>query len=289
MDELRELAGPGGATLAYRVLGHEPEEAASVLACHPGGPGMSGRYFEGLGSRLPEGASIVLLDPRASGGSDPPADGRYELEGYAQDLEALRVHLGQERLDLLGHSHGGFVALTYALAQPDRVRRLVLACTAPRFSDELSDEAALAFARHEAAPWYPEAIEAQRARSDREYSSSEEITALYVSEMRLWFGDDAAARDFAVLFAKERPAIEALHYFNDRVAPDMDLRPGLPRISAPTLILNGTADFFGPRVSARELAEIPGSEVVMVDGAGHFPWADAGAGEFLDALIAFLR
>ena len=119
-----------------RVCGARSDSAPRTLVCHPGGPGMSGAYFGdmcGLGS---EDLRVVLLDPRGTGTSDPPADGRYELEDYAADLEELREELGLERFDYLGHSHGGFVGMTYALEQSDRLDRLVLACTTARFSDE---------------------------------------------------------------------------------------------------------------------------------------------------------
>jgi pimeloyl-ACP methyl ester carboxylesterase len=43
----------------------------------------------------------------------------------------------------------------------------------------------------------------------------------------------------------------------------------------PTLIVNGERDYFGPRVSARELAAIPDSRVVLIPGAGHFVFAEA--------------
>ena len=66
----------------------------------------------GLGS---ERLRIVLLDPRGTGASARPASGSYELSEFARDLDALRAELALERLDLLGHSHGGFVAMTYAL------------------------------------------------------------------------------------------------------------------------------------------------------------------------------
>jgi pimeloyl-ACP methyl ester carboxylesterase len=59
-----------------------------------------------LGDRF----ELVVLDPRGTGGSSVPADGGYRQEDYITDLEELRLHLGLQEFDLLGHSHGGFVA-----------------------------------------------------------------------------------------------------------------------------------------------------------------------------------
>ena len=122
-----QLTTRDGRTLAYHRIGSGP-----TLVCHPGGPGFSSLYLgdlAGLGDEL----ELVLLDPRGTGGSDPARDpGGYAIADYASDLEELREHLGLEQLLLLGHSHGGVVAIEYAATHPDRVERLILASTLPR-------------------------------------------------------------------------------------------------------------------------------------------------------------
>src|SRR5207247_217860 len=110
-----------------------------------------------------------LLDPRGTGGSDPPVDGRYELASYSNDVDELRKHLGLEQIDLLGHSHGGFVGLVHSLRHPQGLRKLVLLCTAPRFSDELRAEGAAAIEAHRGQPWFEDALDAQRARAAGEF------------------------------------------------------------------------------------------------------------------------
>src|SRR3954447_17764008 len=120
-----------GRTLAYRREGDGP-----LLVCHPGGPGFSSRYFGDLAG-LGESFTLILLDPRGTGGSDCPADPRaYDTADYVADLDELRTQLGLERMLLLGHSHGGVVAAAYASTHPKRVARLVLASTLARFSEE---------------------------------------------------------------------------------------------------------------------------------------------------------
>ena len=115
-----------------RMLTYRREGTGPVLVCHPGGPGFSSRYFgdlAGLGGSF----TLVLLNPRGTEGSDRPADPHaYATEDYVGDLEELRVHLGLDRMLLLGHSHGGLVAHAYAAAHPDHVEKLVLARNRPR-------------------------------------------------------------------------------------------------------------------------------------------------------------
>ncbi|TMD11254.1 MAG: alpha/beta hydrolase [Chloroflexi bacterium] len=99
------------------------------MVCHPGGPGFSATYFGDLAA-LWEQHTLIMLNPRGTGGSDRPNDSRaYQIDDYVSDVEQLRQHLGLERMLLLGHSHGGVVAMAYAATFPDRVRRLVLAST----------------------------------------------------------------------------------------------------------------------------------------------------------------
>ncbi len=268
------FTGARGTTLAYAVLGDEGAER--TLVCHPGGPGMSAGYFGDLAGLAGAQQRLVLLDPRGAGASSRPADGRYELADYVEDLEALREHLGLEQIDLLGHSHGGFVSLLYAVTHPDRPRRLVLVCTAPRFSPEAREEAQAAYERHRGRAWFDDAIEASGQRQAGAYTSADELAGLYERECRLWFGeDDERTRAYAEQrLAPERPNMDALRYFNERIAPGYDMRPRLAQIRAPTLVINGDADFLGPQVSARELAAIPDVRIVMFPGAGHWVFAE---------------
>ena len=151
-----------GRALAYRRIG-----AGRELVCHPGGPGFSARYFGDLAG-LGRDRTLVLLDPRGTGRSDPPADSRaYENADYVSDVEELRAHLGLERIDLLGHSHGGIVAQAYAAAYPDRVGALVLADTAARFGPEQLAAMEEGMAAKADEPWYEDARAALEARAGR--------------------------------------------------------------------------------------------------------------------------
>jgi pimeloyl-ACP methyl ester carboxylesterase len=156
-----------GRTLAYARTGTGP-----LLVCHAGGPGFSGRTLGDLGG-LGDRFELVVLDPRGTGGSTVPADGGYRQENYIADLEELRLHLGLEKIDLLGHSHGGFVAMAYAGAHPQRVRRLVLVATAPRFATEY-DERILALCEASDDPSITVALEARTKRLARGHEEDDE-------------------------------------------------------------------------------------------------------------------
>ena len=105
--------------------------------CHPGGPGFDGLCFEGLAG-LTASRTVVSVNPAGTRGSDPWTEDAYSLERRADDVDDLRATLGEERIDYLGHSAGGFVGMHYAALYPRRVRRLVLVGTFPRFTDEVA-------------------------------------------------------------------------------------------------------------------------------------------------------
>src|SRR3954469_12927229 len=147
-----------GRRLAYRRAGSGP-----TLVCHGGGPGFSGLYLQDVAG-LDEHLELILLDPRGTGGSDRPADARaYSIEDYANDVEELREHLGLERIHLLGHSHGGVVAMDYAARFPDRVEKLVLASTLARFAQEQAGAMEAGMAAKAGEPWVEDASAALAA------------------------------------------------------------------------------------------------------------------------------
>ena len=273
-----------GRRLAYRRTGEGP-----VLVCHGGGPGFSSLYLgdlAGLGDEL----ELVLLDSRGPGGSAKPSDPRaYAIEDYVSDLEELREHLGLERMQLFGHSHGGVVAIAYAADYPQRVERLILASTLARFSPEQAAAMAASVEAHADEPWYEDARAALEAEEAGDFETDEELAELSLREFPFYFaryGDDERA--YVERLRGDTPNADALRLFNQEQVPSFDLRPELARIAAPTLVITGEEDFITGPLSAAELSEgIAGAETVLVPGCGHFIFVETREA-FRDSVLAFL-
>jgi 3-oxoadipate enol-lactonase len=77
---------------------------------------------------LEQNFQVLMYDQRGLGRTSKP-DQRYTMADYADDFVALLEVVGWERADVVGVSFGGMVAQHVALTYPDRVNRLVLACT----------------------------------------------------------------------------------------------------------------------------------------------------------------
>ena len=278
-----QLTTADGRTLAYRRVGSGP-----ALVCHPGGPGLPGAELADL-SGLDDSLELLILEPRGTGRSTPPADAAaYDFEHYVADLEELRVHLGQERIDLLGFSHGGMVAMAYAAAHRDRVGRLLLVATLANRDEGTDAEMERGLAEREGEPWYPEARAALDEEEAAEFADDEALAENLARQWPLYFGHYGEREEaFVQTLAGLVPNADALRRFNSDVWPSFDLRPQLARIEAPTLVVAGDRDFVAPPAAARVIGEaVADAELVVVPGAGHFVFVEAPEA-FREAVLSF--
>ncbi len=269
-----------GLTLSFERRGSGP-----LLVCHPGGPGGSAAEFRDFAG-LDDTFELVLLSPRGSSGSDAAED--YALSSYVSDLEELREHLGVERLDLLGFSHGGIVAMAYAAAFGSRIRRLVLACTLAVWSEEAEAAMHRAIEARKDEPWFEEAAKAIEEEQAGEFSTAEELVANLQQQIPLYFhrweGNERAGRELAADFAKMEP----LHYFNTGEFPSFDLRGELRAIGAPTLVVVGDDDMIaGPHCADAIVRELQDVRLVTIHDSGHFAYVEQ-PDAFRAALTHFL-
>jgi pimeloyl-ACP methyl ester carboxylesterase len=260
-----------GRTLGYHRMGSGP-----VLVCHPGGPGFSSLYFGDLAG-IWERFTLLLLNPRGTGTSGRPHDPRaYQIEDYVSDVEELRVHLGLERLLLLGHSHGGVVAQAYAARYPARVEKLVLASTLARFGAPQQEAMRDGMDKRSGQPWYADAVAALDEEQEGKFSSDEEMAGLVFRELPLYFAHFGGAEaGYLDTLKTETLNADSLRLFNKEIFETFDLRPELGAITAPTLVITGDEDFICGPVCADEIAEgIKGARKVIVGDSGHMVFVE---------------
>jgi proline iminopeptidase len=259
-----------GTVLAYTGGGAGP-----ALVCLPGGPGRNPVYLGNLGGVGPAaGRNLVMLQTRGTGDSAAPADtATYRCDRQVGDVEALRAHLGLDRMDLLAHSAGANLAILYAARYPDRIRRLVLLTPGLHAVGVTvtgaEEEAALA--RRSAEPWYPAAVQARRvAAAGRD--SVENLRRYAPFYYGRW---DAAARAHATAGLEPRAARIGARYFGAGAFDPAATRAALAGLAAPVLIYVGELDFTPtPEVAARAVGLFPQAELVVLPGGGHMPWLD---------------
>ena len=111
----------------YRIHYHEAGEGPALVLLHGSGPGVSGwSNFRGNFPVFAGQFRTVVMDMPGFGKSERPELDRAYPRVAADGLARLLDGIGIEKASLLGNSMGGYVALEFALAYPERVDRMVL-------------------------------------------------------------------------------------------------------------------------------------------------------------------
>ena len=134
-EEEGHIDVPGG-QVWYKVVGSG--ESVPLLTLH-GGPGGGHDYLEPLNALASE-RPVVFFDQLGCGKSDTPDDvSLWRIDRFVDEITAVREALGLDRIHLLGHSWGGWLAIEYMLGAPSGVVSLTLASTSasiPQFVHE---------------------------------------------------------------------------------------------------------------------------------------------------------
>lgn len=271
------------AKLWYLVRGQGPP-----LLVQPGGAGWGGDaqpYIKSL-KPLEELRTVIYLEPRGIGQSERlPHPESYRLQEYVEDIEALREYFGLPQIAIAGHSHGGFVALQYAIQYPENVERLVLMNTSPYRG--LGDVEAWAQRRM----GYAEALTAlEQVQQDEALTPDERhLQRLLIRLPVIHFYDYASVEStVAPLLKAMRVSAEPFEFFTREEGDTYDVRHLLDRITAPTLVILGDDDMPHIVLGAEILRDtIPDSELAIIERCGHWPMIERPE-EFFAAVKGFL-
>ena len=242
-----ELVDVGGRTMAYHRAGYGPP----LVLLHGGW--SDGRAWRPQLAGLADGFDVIAWDAPGCGGShDPP--GGMTLADYADALAELLAVLGVDRAHVGGLSWGGGLAIALYHHHPKLVRSLLLAGAYAGWKGSLP----------------PEEVEARlrRVRGEAERPPAEWMGGYLPS----FFSGPAPpeAIDLIRMMMSNVRAAGLLPMLNAFAAAD--LREVLPTIAVPTLLLWGEDDARAPirPVAEALLSSIPGSELVVLPGAGHY-------------------
>jgi proline iminopeptidase len=271
-----------GTTLAYHGAGE-----GDVLVCLPGGPGIASRYLGDLGG-LAEHRRLVRLDSRGSGDSAVPADpASYRCDRLVEDVDALRAHLGLERMDLLAHSAAGDLGVLYAARHPDRLRRLILVTPGLEAAgvDQSDEEWRAALERRSGQPWYEDAYAAINT-----WDGGEVTAEILTRAAPFFYGhwtDAIAAHSAERLEHRSKAAAQG--FYGEGVFDPERTRAALAKLDAPVLIIAGDLDPAPTPARAAELAALfPQGNLTVDPASAHYPWITAPR-TFVSTVEDFLR
>ncbi len=263
-ERLRVDLGPAAGHRRLAVFARGPrDDPRPVLCVH--GLTRNARDFDALALALAaRGRRVLQLDVAGRGASDPlPDPAAYDLPTYAGDVELLLDRLGVARVDWVGTSMGGLVALELARRAPGRIGRLVLNDIGPWVPKEalapIADYLGLD-------PVFP-TLDALEAHLRAVHAGFGPLTDLQWRHLAL----HSARRDDGGRFR--------LHYdprirepFLARALSDVDLWDGFARLAGPVLVLRGAESPILPEAVVAEMVRRrPGTEVRTFAGVGHAP------------------
>jgi len=268
------------ARLYYRVMGRGPD---TIIAIH-GGPGLDHESIANDFAVLAAKHTVIFYDQRGGGKSTLPKDTSTLVAArQVQDLEELRRHFRIARVTLVAHSYGPLLAASYALAHPDRVKRMVFFGPVPprqgdfwqRFSKSLgarldSDQRAR---MSEAAKRMidPALSEAENRQACRDYwaiglrprlAEPEKTTSLVKS--------DLCATDVAGIRYGNRTGNRVIMGSYG----DWDLRAKLRTLTVPTLVVHGEEESIPMDLVEEWVTSMPNARLMKVPRAAHFTYAE---------------
>src|SRR5689334_23616734 len=256
-----------GTRLHYSVSGRRDGEPVLMIQ----GLGADSRGW--LRQRLAFAARhrVIVFDNRGVGRSDRPP-GPYDLEVMAEDALTVLDAAGVTDAHVMGASMGGVISQIIAVRHPERVRSLILACTACR-----------------QLPWRRELL-AEWA----EVAERDGMGGFTTYAVRWVMGPRSLRRFWPALglvgtLAQNLTPDSFLAQVQAILATDDDLRFELREVRAPTLVLVGTQDILTPLGDSEEIADlIPGAELAVIGGGAHgFMFEHASA--FNRTVLDFLR
>jgi proline iminopeptidase len=270
------LAANDGARLFYRVEG---SGADTVVAIH-GGPGVDLESLRADLAPLAAHHTVIFYDQRGAGRSELPADTtRLFFPRQLADLDAVRRHFRLERMTLIAHSYGPLLAASYALAHPDRVRRLVLlGPVPPRRGDFWQRFAQNVNARLDSAQRARQADAGARL-ADPKADTRQACRDYWAIGMIPRLADPAsAAKVRSDLCAAPAEAIRYGLSVTNRVVMgsigDWDLRAGLRDLRVPTLVIHGEQEAIPMDLVEEWVTALPDARLLRVPGAAHFAYAE---------------
>lgn len=246
-----------------------------------GGPGCDHSYFKPWLLPLVDQVQLLLVDHRGNGRSGRVDERTYTIEQMADDLEALRHHLGLGPIAVLGHSFGGMVAQVYALRHPQSLSKLILSNTAP--SADFWEEAQLMAAKMAT----PEQLAVLPALFEGTLTSQQEFDDWWETCMPLYFHNPDPAI-IADVEGRMRGEVVVANYMMANEIPHYDVRTELASVTAPTLVIAGRYDWVTPVSQSEAIVRaLPDAKLVIQEESGHMGFIEE-TDDYLAAVRAFL-
>jgi len=259
----------------------EGQGSDTIVMIH-GGPGMDAGYMVADFDALAKKHVLLYYDQRGGGRSALPDTATNKLslhiDRHIEDLEALRKYFSFSTLNLLAHSFGTIVAGKYAIAHPEKVKRMILIGAVPPYAGDFGN---------------------RYGKSLTSRLTTDELKQMDVLSNKIISGIDPqlACTDYWKIALKPRIAsdlnisvikgnccsapAEGIQYgyrYTQSITfsslGNWDFREGLKAVTAPTLLIHGEEESIPMDMVEEWTKVLPRSELKKIPKAAHFPYAE---------------
>jgi len=246
--------------MRVQVLGDGPP----LVFCH--GFTTTGEFWREQLAPFSRTHQVVVINLPGHGPSASPANRKYSIDAFANDIAQVFEKLSLRDAVLVGLSMGGTIAQRFALKHPEKLAGLVLVGATPHgLGPDVQVENVLAAISELGVE------EASKRVIERSFAPG--------------------TRDELIAFAKREVVQTPEHVAREAIASlnESDTREELSRISVPTLVVCGKEDRITPPTQSEELARgIHNAQLAVLDKAGHFPMLEVPE-QFNERLLEFLN
>ena len=272
------------AKLFCRVMG----KGDPLIVIH-GGPGLSQEYLLPQLQKLSEHHLVIFYDQRGSGESLGTIDPEFiQMSTFVEDIDAIRKEFKLNKISILGHSFGGFLAMHYAIAHPEAVDKLILLNSSPATSDDyalLMDEWSRRMAPH--------MDEVKKIQASEAFKEGDPQTmANYLRLMYRTYCFDSRKAEELNLKMSRKSNVDGAKTFallnENFLMKPYDLKSALQKLKCKTLIIHGDSDLIPLETAKNTHKMIPNSKLVVLKDCGHFSYVEKPQ-EFFDHLQTFFK
>jgi proline iminopeptidase len=258
----------------------EIEGKGDPLFLIAGGPGNAHVYLHAFDS-LQNQNTLVFIDNFGRGKSDTAKDVKeYSIDRDVSDIEGIRVALGYDKINVLGHSYGSLVAQSYAIKYGEHVKHLIIAdgFFSGKMWQENDDNS-----NHEIAENYPELWDSLMALRKKGFISSDSICYNLYNKVPYGFLYSYNPNNFLSALDPNYPNQNNIKLYYQLVGADGDFIVGndiakfdvtqqLKNLKMPVLILTGRYDrVCVPVFAVLSKKYCPQAKFVMFERSGHNP------------------
>ena len=263
----------------YKIGGVE-HKTTPLVVIHGGPSGNQLMLERTIGKKLEQWSTVILYEQRGCGRSGWPLDpNEYSMSVLVDDLEQLRTALDVSKINLLGTSFGGEIALEYSLAYPENVKNLILQGPAVGNWERLRLTQYIGYqniAEGQIKDSIEAAIISDKSLDERISKIHQIIDPITTIKFSLYNSDLHAEALENWRELTQFPFNDSFHRkITERPKEFPTLLDRISKIQIPTTVIVGLHDrHTGVEMSRDVISRIKNSELVILNNSAHYPEVD---------------